>query len=70
MAADRKAVELLQALGYDTPRRTLAAALGSAAAINGPSRGGWLAPEPGLDDRLTALEPLEPVRGRAAARAR
>ena len=70
MAADRKALELLHTLGYDTPRRTLAAALGTAAAVNGPPRGGWLDPEPGLEDRLAALEPLEPARGRAAARAR
>jgi Zn-dependent protease with chaperone function len=70
MAADRKAVELLHALGYGTPRRTLAAALGSAAAVNGPSRVAWLDPEPGLEDRLAALEPLEPVRERAAARTR
>jgi Zn-dependent protease with chaperone function len=70
LAADRKALELLRALGHDTPRRTLAAALGNAAAVNGPSRSGWLDPEPELEDRLAALEPLEPVRGRAAARAR
>jgi Zn-dependent protease with chaperone function len=70
LAADRKAVELLHALGYGTPRRTLAAALGNAAATNGSSGRGWLNPEPGLEDRLAALEPLEPVRERAAARAR
>lgn len=59
-AADRRAVELLGAMGYDAPRRTLAAALRAAARVNGPAAGGLLAVEPALDDRLAALEPLEP----------
>ncbi len=60
--ADRKAVEILRAMGHDTPRRTLAAALHAAAALNGPRKGGpLLATEPDLADRLVALEPLEAV---------
>jgi predicted Zn-dependent protease len=59
IAADLKAADLLRAMGYEAPRRTLAAALRDAAAINGPPRGGWLASEPALADRLAALEPLE-----------
>ena len=60
IAADLKAAELLRAMGYEAPRRTLAGALREAAKINGPPRGGWLAAEPDLVDRLAALEPLEP----------
>lgn len=60
-AADLKGVELLRAMGYQSPRRALAEALRAAAAINGPVRGGLLAAEPKLKDRLAALEPLEPV---------
>ena len=60
--ADRKAVEILRAMGHEAPRRTLAAALRAAASLNGPRNGGpLLATEPDLDDRLTALEPLESV---------
>jgi Zn-dependent protease with chaperone function len=61
IAADLRTVEILRALGHEAPRRTLAAALRAAARVNGPSRGGWLASEPDLDDRLAALEPLETV---------
>jgi len=43
------------------PRRTLAAALRAAAAPNGPAKGGLLATEPPLADRLAQLEPLEPL---------
>ena len=59
IAADLKAVEILQNIGHDAPRRTLADALRAAAAINGPPRGGWLTPEVSLEDRLGRLEPLE-----------
>src|SRR5437764_11671623 len=59
IAADLKAVEILRDMGYEAPRRTLADALRAAATINGPPRGGWLATEPSLEDRLGRLEPLE-----------
>lgn len=61
IAADLKAVEILRDMGYATPRRALADALRAAAGVNGPPRGGWLVPEPPLDDRLSRLEPLEPA---------
>jgi Zn-dependent protease with chaperone function len=60
-AADLKAVEVLRSMGYEAPRRILAEALREAAVVNGRPRGGWLATEPDVDDRLSALEPLEPV---------
>ena len=60
IAADLKAVEILRSMGYASPRRTLAGALGAAAAVNAPPRRGLLATEPPLADRLAALEPLEP----------
>ena len=59
IAADLKAVEILRDMGYETPRRALADALRAAARVNGAPRGGWLATEPPLDDRLLKLEPLE-----------
>jgi Zn-dependent protease with chaperone function len=59
IAADRRAIELLRAMGYEAPRRSMADALSEAARVNGPPRGGWLATEPDLTDRLAALEPLE-----------
>lgn len=59
IAADLKAVEVLRDMGYERPRRALAEALRAAAKINGPRRGGWLATEPSLEDRLSRLEPLE-----------
>lgn len=65
-AADLKAVEVLRSMGYDAPRRLLAEALREAATINGRPRGGWLATEPDIDDRLSALEPLESVSAAAA----
>jgi Zn-dependent protease with chaperone function len=60
IAADLRAVEILRDMGHATPRRVLADALRAAATINGPPHGGWLAVEPRLEDRLSALEPLEP----------
>ena len=62
IAADLKAIDLIQAMGHEAPRRTLADALRAAAAINGPSPGGWFATEPPLEQRLAILEPLEPER--------
>ena len=59
--ADRKAVEVLRDMGYETPRRVLADALREAAALNGAADRGPLATEPELRERLAALEPLEPV---------
>src|SRR6266850_649364 len=60
-AADLKAADLLGLMGYETPRRLLAGALREAAKVNGPPRGGWLATEPEIEERLAALEPLEPL---------
>ncbi len=62
IAADLKAVGVLRAMAYESPRRTLVDALRAAAAINGPPAGGFLATEPTLAERLAALEPLEPER--------
>lgn len=62
IAADLRAVEILRTMGREAPRRALADALHAAEAVNGPPRGGLLAAEPDLADRLAALEPLEPVR--------
>jgi Zn-dependent protease with chaperone function len=59
IAADLKAVEVLRDMGYATPRRAMADALRAAAKVNGRPRGGWLATEPALEDRLSRLEPLE-----------
>jgi predicted Zn-dependent protease len=61
IAADLKAVEILRDMGYATPRRALADALRAAEGVNGPPRGGWLATEPSLEDRLSRLAPLEPA---------
>lgn len=60
IAADLKAVQILESAGYRTPRRVMAEALRAAHAVNGQPAGGLLAAEPPLDDRLAALEPLEP----------
>jgi Zn-dependent protease with chaperone function len=59
IAADMKAVEVLRDMGYKKPRRAMADALRAAAKVNGRPRGGWLATEPALEDRLGRLEPLE-----------
>jgi Zn-dependent protease with chaperone function len=67
IAADLKGADLLGAMGYDAPRRVLADALREAAKVNGVPRGGWLATEPTLEERLAALEPLEPVAEAVAA---
>ncbi len=59
-AADQKALEILRAMGHAAPRRTLAVGLAAADAVNGPVTGGLFATEPELEERLAALEPLEP----------
>jgi len=61
IAADLKGADLLGVLGYRAPRREVADALREAARVNGAPRGGWLATEPTLEERIAALEPLEPV---------
>lgn len=60
IAADLRALEILRVMGYASPARTLADALRAAHAVNGPPAGGWLATEPSLEARLSALEPIEP----------
>lgn len=62
LEADRKAVEILRAMGHAAPRRSLALALSSLAAASPKPKedlGGLLASHPSLDERLAALEPLE-----------
>ena len=66
--ADQRALEILRGMGHEAPRRALVAALRAAGAVNGPVKGGLLATEPDLDDRLARLEPLESA-GELAARA-
>jgi Zn-dependent protease with chaperone function len=67
IAADLKAADLLGGMGHGAPRRALADALREAAKVNGPPRGGWLATEPQLEERIAALSPLEPVAEAVAA---
>jgi Zn-dependent protease with chaperone function len=67
IAADLKGAEILRSMGYRTPQRTMAEALRAAHAVNGRPSGGLLATEPSLDDRLAALEPLEPPDGETPA---
>lgn len=61
--ADAKAVEILRAMGDETPRRTLALALQTVDRVNGSKQpgDGLLATHPPLAERLAALEPLEPL---------
>jgi Zn-dependent protease with chaperone function len=64
LEADRKAVEILRAMGHAAPRRALATALKTAATTGPRPRdglGGLLRALPPLEERLAALEPLEPV---------
>jgi len=61
IAADLKGADILGLMGYDAPRRALVDALRRADKVNGRPRGGWLATEPDLEERLAALEPLESV---------
>jgi len=67
IAADLKGADILGAMGYDAPRRVVADALREAAKVNGAPHGGWLATEPTLEERIAALEPLEPVAEAVAA---
>jgi len=62
LEADARAVEILRAMGYSTPRRALWLALRAADARNGKinEQGGVLATHPPMAQRLAALEPLEP----------
>jgi Zn-dependent protease with chaperone function len=59
--ADRKAVEILRAMGNPTPRRALWLALQEVARANKEKEeDGLLAIHPPLKERLAALEPIEP----------
>ena len=60
ITADRKAVEILRAMGHESPARTMAQALTAAHEVNGPRPGGALASEPPLSERLSALTALDP----------
>jgi len=63
LEADQKAVEILRAMGYPAPRRMLSDALRTVGAV-GPKvkedAGGMLSWHPAPEERLVALEPLEP----------
>ena len=64
LTADQRTLEILRDMGHSAPRWTLAGALRAAAAANPPPSPFFeqriLAREPDLEDRLAALEPLEP----------
>ncbi len=62
LEADARAVEILQAMGYEAPRRALWLALQAADARNGRlnEEGGPLATHPRMTERLAALTPIEP----------
>ena len=61
----QRTIEILRDMGHAAPRWTLAGALRAAAAANPPAsplpEQRILAREPDLEDRLAALEPLEPT---------
>lgn len=62
LEADRKAVEILRAMGHAAPRRSLAEALRALDAASPRAKEeaqGLLANHPSLAERLLALEPLE-----------
>src|SRR2546428_6420056 len=65
LSADQRAIEILRDMGHAAPRRTLAEALRAAAVVNPPASRFFeqrlLAIEADLDDRLLALDPLEPT---------
>lgn len=64
LEADQRALEILRGMGDQTPRRSLAAAIRAVDAAPVKSQddgGGALDTRPTLQDRLGALEPLEPV---------
>src|SRR6266404_1804076 len=73
LAADQRTLEILRDMGHAAPRWTLAGALRAAAAANPPVspflEQRILAREPDLEDRLAALEPLEPTTFVAVRRA-
>lgn len=63
LEADQKAVEILRTMGYGRPRRTLAEALRTVDGVGPRPKehlGGLFSTHPALEDRLSALEPLEP----------
>ncbi len=64
LAADQRAAEILRDMGDPTPRRSLAQALRAVDAAPVRSQegeGGALDIRPSLKERLSALEPLEPL---------
>jgi Zn-dependent protease with chaperone function len=65
LEADQRTIEILRDMGHAAPRGALAGALRAAAAANPPVspfvEQRILAREPDLEDRLAALEPLEPA---------
>lgn len=64
LEADQKAVEILRAMGHARPRRSLAEALSAVGAVAPKEKeglGGFLSPHPALEERLAALDPLEPT---------
>jgi Zn-dependent protease with chaperone function len=64
LEADRRAVEILRDMGDPTPRRSLADALRAVDAAPVRSldgEGGILDTRPSLEERLSALDPLEPL---------
>jgi Zn-dependent protease with chaperone function len=64
LAADQRAVEILRDMGDPTPRRSLAQALRAVDAAPVRSQegeGGALDIRPSLKERLSALDPLEPL---------
>ena len=64
LEADQRAVEILRGMGNPTPRRSLAEALRAVDAAPVRSQdgdGGVLDTRPTVQERLAALEPLEPV---------
>lgn len=67
LEADQKAIEILRGMGHPAPRRSLATALRALAATSVRPKEeapGPLAPHPSLEQRLEALEPLEPALAR------
>lgn len=65
LEADQRTIEILRDMGHSAPRGALAGALRAAAAANPPVspfvEQRILAREPDLQNRLAALEPLEPA---------
>ena len=63
LEADQRALEILRAMGSPRPRRSLAEALRAVdeAPVRSQEGGGAMDIRPTLKDRLSALEPLEPV---------